>query len=528
MSNLLADPIIRTRLSEGDRSLTLPQVYEAAASDRIIGFTALRPHQRHAWHAFLVQLAVIATGRAGLGAPPESAGEWSEILQALTPSFEDDEPWRLVVDDPAQPAFLQCPAPGGLGQYKRQFSTPDDLDLLVSSKNHAVKQRIASSSEHDDWLFALVCMQTMSGYMGLGNYGIARMNGGSSSRPCLGLAPATGGFGAHLLHDAVQVLARRPALQAEYPAYYRKAPGRALLWLVPWDGSSSLDLRDLDPHFIEVSRRIRLKFDGRGLVAMGAPSKVARIAAKEARGNLGDHWTPVHRADGKALTLSSVGFRYDRLAKLLFGNEFVQPAAMRAPAPGRWRVVARGLAGGQGKTEGYHERSDIVFSAKTGSMLMQQRHADDLAKVSKEQLEEVKQVADALKVGVAVAASGGKRIADLVKADRLHVLKYVRRLDETADATFFDALDRRFTAKDKEAERAERARFARELISSAEQQLNAALEEVPCPTAWRHRARARASRAFHGVLRGPKSRFSDQPEIFERGSKSMDVTEASE
>ena len=42
--------------------------------DQVEAFPALRPHQRHAWHAFLVQLGVIAMHKAGLTEPLTDAG----------------------------------------------------------------------------------------------------------------------------------------------------------------------------------------------------------------------------------------------------------------------------------------------------------------------------------------------------------------------------------------------------------------------------------------------------------------------
>ena len=41
----------------------------------------------------------------------------------------------------------------------------------------------------DDWLFALVSLQTQEGFLGAGNYGISRMNGGFACRPGVGIAP---------------------------------------------------------------------------------------------------------------------------------------------------------------------------------------------------------------------------------------------------------------------------------------------------------------------------------------------------
>ena len=519
MHNLLTDPLIRVRLANGhSTAMSLPGVFEAASADAIPTFPALRPHQRHAWHAFLAQLGTLAVHRAKLTELPYAAADWGSALRDLTAAFEADEPWQLVVDDPAQPAFMQCPAGNLLSQYRRRVATPDDLDLLVTSKNHDVKQSVAKACEPDDWVFALIDLQTMAGFLGAGNYGIARMNGGFSARPCLGLAPAEGGFGAHLLHDMRRMLATRDGL-LENLDYYRSEQGTALLWVEPWDGATSIGLEDLDPYFIEICRRVRLRVEGRGIVARTAGSKKSRVAAKSARGNLGDFWTPVSKDDSKALSLSQAGFRYDRLAKLLFGRgggAHVLPRAMTADVTGqgRWRVVARGMAGGQGKTDGYHERNDIVFGPRTVAALGRPDGRDELAAVSDAVLHEIKEVLDALRLGIAVAASGGKPLNELTKADRLHAAPYARRFDAAMDPLFFGAIERRFVADGEESRNAARTSLVRGMVATAETLLEEAVESVPCPAIRRQRARARAFSAFHGRLRGPRSAFAAQPEIF--------------
>ena len=179
MHNLLSDPLLRARLSGGGvEALSLPGVYEAMVADRIDAFPALRPHQRHAWHAFLAQLGAVALHRAGRDTPPESAKEWGSLLRALAPEFAGDEPWRLIVEDPTLPAFMQAPAPKGLGDHRGRAVTPDDLDILVTAKNHDLKQTVALDATPEDWIFALIDLQTMAGCFGQGNYGSARMNGG--------------------------------------------------------------------------------------------------------------------------------------------------------------------------------------------------------------------------------------------------------------------------------------------------------------------------------------------------------------
>ena len=497
--------------------MSLPEVYAALSEDQIVAFPALRPHQRHAWHAFLCQLGVVALHRAGLSDMVKSADEWRTLLRATTPGFADDQPWRLVVDDPAQPAFMQPPSPDGLAQYRGAKETPDDLDILVSAKNHEIKQTTAVHADPDDWLFALIDLQTMGGYLGAGNYQIARMNGGYSSRPCVGLAPADGGLGAHVYFDVGRMLGERDALLDRYDRYFRPDGGIALTWLEPWDGTDSLGLRELDPYFIEICRRVRLASSNGHLAARSAASKAPRIYAKAAGGDVGDFWTPVRVQDKKALSLSSVGFRYDRLAELVFGNVFRRSLAMEVTADGgkRWRLVARGVAAGQGKTEGYHERSDVALSTATVHALSRRDERDRLAVIAQEQIEEVEDVMKALRFGVAIAASGGRDANELTKAHRSHAGPYARRLDAEADTCFFTALENRYAADrtgEAAARQACRAGFAREMIRAAKNLLVEAVETVPCPAIRRPRARAQAVSAFWGRLR--KGVFSDQPEVF--------------
>lgn len=184
-SNLLTQPLLQTKPVGW---MTLPGLLACLVRDEVDSFPALRPHQSPAWHMFLVQLAALALHGAGADHIPETETEWVRVLRGLTPEFPADEPWCLVVDDSTKPAFLQPPLPAGV-LLKTQVATPDALDLLITSRNHDLKQEVAREANAQDWVLALVSLQTGEGYGGAGNQGIARMNGGSSSRPMLGLAP---------------------------------------------------------------------------------------------------------------------------------------------------------------------------------------------------------------------------------------------------------------------------------------------------------------------------------------------------
>ena len=81
---------------------------------------------------------------------------WRRLLRGLTSDFPDDEPWHLVVDDLAKPAFMQPPATSEdrRKEYKNRVETPDELDMLVTGKNHDLKINVAVNADPDDWIFA--------------------------------------------------------------------------------------------------------------------------------------------------------------------------------------------------------------------------------------------------------------------------------------------------------------------------------------------------------------------------------------
>lgn len=139
--NLLDEALIRWRSIE-DGSLhhsSLPQLLAAMANLQVYDFPALRPHQRHPWHAFLVQLGAIALHHAGQSEPWQQADAWRAALLALTPDDPDGAAWCLVT--PAdRPALLQAPVPGETPQrWSNVIHAADALDMLVTSKNHDLK-----------------------------------------------------------------------------------------------------------------------------------------------------------------------------------------------------------------------------------------------------------------------------------------------------------------------------------------------------------------------------------------------------
>lgn len=507
MLSLITSPLLRVVIGGAVCRLTLPQTLAALMQDKVETFQALRPHQRHAWHMFLAQLAAIALHRADMREVPADAAAWAGLLLALTGNAE--EPWSLVVADLAQPAFLQPTVPeDDLAVLKNRIPTPDALDVLITARNFDVKAAVAAEAEADEWLFALVSLQTMEGYSGSTWYGIARMNGGSSSRPFLGLAPI-GGVGAHVKRDIRSLMAGRVRLLKQYDFY--DEDGLALLWLKPWNGQLALQITHLDPWFIEICRRVRLVQTGKGIEARSVGSGASRVNGEALHGMTGDFWAPVDANQGKSLSLGGQGFSYRTLCRLLFGEgdkrSFRLPAAMEAqPGEGDMTLVARCLAREDGKTAGFHERLVPLRRGMVLSLAIEERRRT-LGQIAGRQQQEIEQISRALRLACAVVAVGGGE-EKLRKEHYARAEPFTRRLEAEADAGFFDALQDRDAQGD-----AARGPWLRHLVDHAQALLAEAAGTIPCPSRHRWRARVRAPVAFRGMLLSDKGALADDRDL---------------
>ena len=504
MLNILTEPVIRMDTTAGRREASLPAVCAALMADEVNAFPALRPYPRHAWHAFLVQLGAMAMQRAGFAEPPADAAEWAGLIRGMTPDWPDDEPWQLAVDDITKPAFMQPPAQseGKRSEYKNSVATPDALDMLVTAKNHDLKSALASDARPDDWLFALISLQTMEGFGGSGNYGISRMNGGLGSRPAFSLTPSTRP-GAHARRDLIALLTENRKLLSD------SKPG--LLWTMPWDGTAAeaLTLDRLTPLYIEVCRRVRLLTDADGhLYAIRTSSKAARISAKASNGVTQDPWTPIDlrgKQGDKALTVSKGGFTYRRIVDYLDDTKFRLPALTKPTpaeqrAPGTMQLLARAMARGQGKTEGHYERSIPIRSKTRTAMMRPPANADSLGNLAKDRIDDIAAVQRIL--GHAIATFAARGDSNNISPEHRQMSRpWLNRLDEILDASFFDDLQDEIAADD----RAEKDRIRKDwrlgVVGKARRILNDATDALPCPTMFRDKARVSAEGLFGGRLR---------------------------
>jgi len=505
--------------------LTLPGVFAALVHNAIDDFPALRPHQRHVWHAFLVQIAALYLHRSGSTELPSSDREWKAALLTLTPDDTDGAAWALVTPL-ERPAFLQPPAPEGSLSGFKIIETPDELDMLVTAKNHDVKRECIRFAEPEHWTFALLSLQTQEGFLGAGNYGISRMNGGFASRPGIGVLPF-GGVGRRFARDVNRLRELRTQLLDEYD-FYPSRGGRALLWLYPWDGLSSVSVKELDLFYVEVCRRVRLQTDESGrLSAASKGTKVARIDAKALKGRTGDGWTPLI-ADGesrKALTIDPGSFGYKRIAPLLFPRVSDPDAAKRAPLqmigpsddPDGLTVLARGVVRGQGKTEGYHERR-VAVSASLRRFLVE-RPTDVGAELAATRTQDAATMARkvlypaALTVFTAAPMDGErKRDDDTAKKRAGRVLD---TFDEIVDRTFFEVLSEELAVlDDQSAMDAVRSRWVLGLMGHARLLLDQCARAAPSAAMRTYRTRARSRDVLDYAFRkhfGERLSMPEQP-----------------
>ena len=482
--NLLDESIFEIDSASSPVALTLPEVLERLGHGDPTEFRALQPHQQHAWHAFLVQLAALALHASHNDAVALPASEWRALLNALSSGAA--EPWCLVVSDLAKPGFMQPPVPEHSLKGWTEILTPDAIDILVTARNHDVKSTriVAPAPEH--WVYALVTVQTMAGFDGRMNYGIARMNGGYGNRPSVAAARDLG-LASRFQRDLNVLLGARSGMIESHG--YRPEDGAALLWTLDWSGASSdrLSLENCDPFFVEVARRIRLiQGASASIAAMQKGSATARINSADRKGDLGDPWVPVSR-EGLALTAKNLSYR--KLCEILFSGDYAENAArhLRADDGDSPVLLAEVFARGQGKTEGFHERT-IPVPQKVRRFFSDPTRGEQLAALARDFL----QLADdagkkLLKPAVLALLQGGPDQINF-KDDRAS--PQLKDFDAAIDQIFFPRL---FDLADRSPDEAQAA-WRAELIETARRILTDSYDSVPIPVARHYRAIAMAER----------------------------------
>lgn len=510
--SLLDEPLLSVADAAGRRRdrLTLPALYAALVRDEVGDFPALRPHQRHVWHAFLVQVAALALHHEGRSDLPDAAEEWRRLLLQLTPDDLDGSAWALVTP-PERPALLQPPVPArNLAEFKKVVEAPDALDMLVTAKNHDLKRMTMMRARPEHWVFALASLQTQQGHLGSGNYGISRMNRGFGNRPGIGVEN-TGGPGARVRRDVERLLSIRARL-LEDNRQYPESGGHGLIWLLPWNGRTSLNMTELDVFYVEICRRVRLDADERGMLrARTSGSSRPRINAEEYNGRTGDPWTPLipDKRGLKAFMAKADGFSYKCLVPIIFPKSGDAHSPLRAPLQevvptddeaGLW-ILARATVRGQGKTKGYHERRVPV--SRVVRSLMAARALDEVAEIASQRVEDAGLIAKkvlfpaALAVFTAAPSKRERKRDDDTAKKRANRMLHV--FDANVDATFFHDLEREVERSD-EAREAVRVEWLVQLLALARAVLTSTLEAAPTAAMRSYRTRVRAHRVLKAAF----------------------------
>lgn len=513
MHDLLTDPLIGMRTREGERCVSLPDLLAALSAGDVEGYPGLRAHQADPWHVFLVQLAASIQARHPTGTLPTDPGYWRAGLLDLADGRESA--WHLVVEDMTQPAFLQHPWTNGdaeaadygvkivRGQtaYDAKARTPDELDVLVTSKNHDVKMARAGATTAEAWLFALLLLQTTSGFLGQGNYGIVRMNGGFASRCVASWTSA--------MHPSIRFIDETAAVHGLRSRACREmgyaGRGVVLTWLTGWDRQGhQWSISQVEPWFIEAARPIRLREAASGgWLALGATSKARQIGPKSLEsGDVGDPWTPINVQDKKkgrsALTLAADGFTPQRLTDLLFEQGF-ELTALQRPRPGDepgW-FVASCLVRGQGTTEGFH-RVELPVPPKARLALFTPQTRNTLGHLAQQLLGDAREVQKALATALTVLTEGGPEQADFKRDAVENWLKGTRKdFAQRWEAMYFPMLWRGAD----EGHASIRGDWQQQLVNAAQELLDEATGRLPLPANRTWRATTRAQDALRGMLR---------------------------
>jgi CRISPR system Cascade subunit CasA len=512
MYDLLVDELIGVRTVKGVRRMTLPQLLAGLSAGEVEGYTGLRAHQADPWHVFLVQLAASVQARHPTDDLPTDPAYWREGLLELAEGKQSA--WHLIWEDVTQPAFMQHPWKSweaeakeygvdikrGQVSYDPKASSPDEIDVLVTAKNHDVKLARIGSEAVEAWLFALVLLQTTSGYQGAGNYGIVRMNSGTGSRAIVSWTSSL-----HPAHRFREELTVVKSLRSEVVKDYGYANrGIVLTWLGHWNrqGHQHL-LSELEPWFIEAARPIRLMATKEGVIrALGATSKARQIGPKTLEsGDVGDPWTSLNVQDKKkgrsALTLSAEGFTPQLLTNLLFAQGF-ELTPLQQPREGEgeghaW-FVASCLVRGQGRTEGFHQAL-VPVPPKARLMLFNKQTRDTLGHLAQELIADAENVRKALDTALVLLTEGGPDKPDF---DRVKQWLEGCRADYARywETGFFPTLWRAA----EESRQTVRQDWQQYQVDGAQRLLDEAIERLPLPANRTWRAITKARNAFYAIL----------------------------
>jgi CRISPR system Cascade subunit CasA len=286
--------------------------------------------------------------------------------------------------------------------------------------------------------------------------------------------------------------------------------GIALVWTVPWDGSSSdaIPLDECDPFFIEICRRLRFVDGDDGLECWRANSGDYRMAGvRDLNGLTGDPWTPIDVSDSKALTVTAAGFDYRLVHRILFETDLQSPPAVERMEAEKQAdqayLVAMALVRGQGKTEGLHRRV-IPIPSGAWSILSTPSEREQMAEHSSWRVEKASDVSKSvLRSALYGLYAAGRDTDPQQLADKAQ--PWIDRFDDAVDERFFDELWTSIEMRSEEA----RADWETSLRQLAKEILDEAIDAAPLPEIRRWRAISDAESRFWNGVRKELNRTLD-------------------
>ena len=219
----------------------------------------------------------------------------------------------------------------------------------------------------------------------------------------------------------------------------------------------------------------------------------------------GDPWTPVNKKEGKSLTLPAGGFTYRRIVDYLTSGDYEQPVLLRPTRDERadrqdMLIVARAMVRGQGKTEGYYERR-IPLRHRAVRALGPAAGAESLGDMSRKRINEIQVVQRILSHAIQTFVARG-RSENIRREDRRLARPWLDQLDAAVNANFFDALQTEFEARVEDRPEVRRL-WLRGVVDKARLLIRDAAATLPCPAAYRYRARTAAEALFERRIRSP-------------------------
>lgn len=416
--SLLTTKVIPVLRKDGTHdALTLPETLAALSDDDVQSFREIKVHQAAAIDLFFAHLGVVLIDLAkdDLGFKAD-ASVWNERLLSIAP----ESAWKLYSEDPTVSSFMQP------GMSRKEFEktvankgktfSPDEIGVLIVSKNHTNKFSAMVEPSAWHWIASLIETQTLSGFDGSSLYGIPRMNGGLSTRFRVATytdLSASGKWNS----DVRKVLDALPDIYHDYPHFHKSGKRIAATWALEWDGKEQIKTTDLHPLYVDVCRRLKLgrEPDGR-LFVVTAGSSGTRIPSLDLKGNFGDPWAPRYntafKVDKKGnvkdsapaySSLSPNAISVGLLAKIVTGDQGYERSRLQAFVKSDIGKPAffclSGILRGQGETYGYHDVVIPIPAAATFRFASRSA-LDELGSRSRSMLELADKAEQVLKIGV--------------------------------------------------------------------------------------------------------------------------------